>query len=97
MSAQANAAGGSQSRAMSLVEAATNVIVGYVIAVLTQIAVFPIFGLQVSLSDNLAIGLAFTTISLTRSYALRRVFEAIRAHGAETIVARQVARRHRSF
>ena len=45
-----------QSRRMSLVEAIANVVVGYAIAVLTQILVFPIFGLQVSLSDNLAIG-----------------------------------------
>jgi hypothetical protein len=34
-----------QSRRMSLVEAATNVVVGYAIAVLTQLLVFPIFGL----------------------------------------------------
>ena len=42
---------------MSLVEAIANVAVGYAIAVLTQMLVFPIFGLQVSLADNLAIGL----------------------------------------
>jgi hypothetical protein len=67
-----------QSRRMSLVEAIANVAVGYAIAVLTQILVFPLFGLQVSLSDNLAIGAAFTAISLTRSYMLRRLFEAFR-------------------
>ena len=82
---------------MSLVEAIANVAVGYAIAVLTQMLVFPIFGLQVSLADNLAIGLAFTGISLTRSYLLRRLFEAFRAHGAGTIAAGQVARRRRSF
>ena len=37
-----------QSRRMSLVEAIANVVVGYCLAVLTQIVVFPIFGLQVS-------------------------------------------------
>lgn len=70
MSTQEDAAGGKQSRRMSLVEAIANVAVGYAIAVLTQILVFPIFGLQVPLADNLAIGLAFTGISLTRSYLL---------------------------
>jgi hypothetical protein len=30
--------------------------------VLTQIIVFPLFGLQVSLVDNLAIGVAFTLL-----------------------------------
>ena len=33
-----------QSRAMSLVEAVANVVVGYVLAIATQIAVFPSFG-----------------------------------------------------
>jgi hypothetical protein len=64
-----------QTRRMSLVEALANVAVGYGVAVLTQIAVFPLFGLQVSLSDNLLIGALFTGVSVARSYALRRVFE----------------------
>jgi hypothetical protein len=76
---------------------AGNVAVGYAIAVLTQILVFPIFGLQVSLSDNLTIGAAFTAISLTRSYVLRRLFEAFRSREAETMTAGQVARRYRLF
>ena len=68
----------SQSRHMSLVEAVTNVVIGYVLAVATQIVVFPWFGLQASLGENLAIGLAFTSISLVRSYALRRLFARLR-------------------
>ena len=63
-----------QSRRQSLIEAITNVVVGYALAVITQIVVFPWFGLQVSLGDNLSIGALFVTISLIRSYALRRVF-----------------------
>nr|WP_058124258.1 hypothetical protein [Thalassobacter stenotrophicus] len=64
-----------QSRRQSLIEAVTNVVVGYALAILTQIMVFPWFGLQVSLGDNLAIGALFVMISLLRSYALRRLFE----------------------
>jgi hypothetical protein len=64
-----------QSRRQSLIEAITNVVVGYALAVLTQIVVFPWFGLKVSLNDNLAIGAIFVIISLLRSYALRRLFE----------------------
>ena len=64
-----------QSRRMSLIEAVTNVVVGYSLAVATQIAVFPSFDLHPSLSENLALGGVFTGISLARSYALRRVFE----------------------
>ncbi len=67
-----------QSRRMSLLESLTNVLVGYGVAIVTQILVFPWFGLQVSLGDNLAIGTIFTVVSLIRSYALRRVFEHLR-------------------
>ncbi|WP_373503679.1 hypothetical protein [Aestuariivirga sp.] len=49
----------------------------YAIAVLTQMAVFPVFGLKVSLTENLVIGSVFTIISLARSYLLRRAFNAL--------------------
>ena len=65
-----------QSRRMSLIEAITNVAVGYALAVASQIVVFPWFGVQASLGENLALGGVFTCISLLRSYALRRLFEA---------------------
>jgi hypothetical protein len=63
---------------MSLIEAIANVAVGYAVAVLTQIVVFPVFGLNVSLSEILAISGLFTFVSICRSFVLRRVFEAIR-------------------
>ena len=68
----------SQSRRMSMIEAVTNVLVGYGVAVLAQLAIFPLFGIAVSLADNLAIGAAFTVVSLVRSYAVRRMFNAIK-------------------
>jgi len=64
----------SQSRRLSMIEAVTNVVVGYALAVITQLIVFPLFGLQASLGDNLAIGILFTGGSLIRSYILRRLF-----------------------
>jgi hypothetical protein len=67
-----------QSKQMSLLESLTNVAVGYGVAVSAQILVFPMFGLDVPLSDNLAIGAIFTGISIVRSFTLRRVFEEIR-------------------
>ena len=63
---------------MSGIEAVANVLVGYGVAVLTQLAVFPLFGLNASLGDNLAIGGVFTVVSIVRSFTLRRLFEAIR-------------------
>ena len=67
-----------QSRLMSLVESLANVLVGYVVAVATQMVVFPLFGLAVTVTENLLIGLIFTAVSIVRSYALRRGFEALR-------------------
>ena len=67
-----------QSRLMSLVEAITNVVVGYGVAVAAQLVVFPWFGLPARVADALGIGAIFTLVSLARSFALRRLFEAIR-------------------
>ena len=67
-----------QSRMMSLVEATANVVVGYGVAVLTQMLVFPLFGLHTTLAESLLIGAIFTVVSIARSFALRRLFEAIR-------------------
>ena len=69
-----------QSRLMSRVESLANVAVGYAVAVLTQMLVFPLFGLMTTVPENLAIGAIFTVVSLARSYALRRTFEAMRGH-----------------
>jgi hypothetical protein len=72
---------------MSLIEAIANVAVGFGVAVLAQIVVFPLFGLDVSFSDNLTLGAIFTAVSIGRSYALRRLFEAIRVRSSETTTA----------
>jgi len=61
-----------------MVEAATNVTVGYVLAIATQIVVLPWFGIETGLAEHLTIGLAFVGVSLARGYLLRWLFEAIR-------------------
>jgi hypothetical protein len=68
-----------QSRVMSFIEAATNVVVGYFLAIATQLAVFPLFGITAALGEHLAIGLIFLGVSLARGYLLRRLFEQLRA------------------
>jgi len=67
-----------QSRAMSLVEAVANVVVGYSVAVITQILIFPWFGLHTTLVQNLKMGAVFTIVSICRSFTLRRLFEGFR-------------------
>ena len=64
-----------QSHAMSLVEAVTNVVAGYGVAVVTQILIFPVFGLHTTLAQNLKMGVIFSFVSIARSFALRRLFE----------------------
>ena len=75
-----------QTRWMSLLESMANVVVGFVVAVIAQILVFPLFGMHPTFSQNLWIGLIFTGVSLARSYLLRRGFESLRVRQA----ARQV-------
>ena len=67
-----------QSRLMSFIESVANVVVGYGVAVVTQILIFPIFGLQTTLAQNLQMGALFSVVSIARSFALRRLFEMIR-------------------
>lgn len=68
----------SQSRAMSAIESVANILVGAGIALLSQIIVFPIFGIHIPLHDNLIICSIFTAVSFVRSYVLRRIFNRAR-------------------
>jgi hypothetical protein len=70
-----------QTRKASLAEAFLNVAIGYGVALLSQIIVFPWFGIRIGLTENILIGLIFTVISIVRSFALRRFFEALRVRG----------------
>lgn len=63
-----------QSKRGTLVEVFINVGSGYLIALLTQMVVFPIFDIQTSVSDNITIASIFTIISIIRGYIVRRCF-----------------------
>lgn len=63
-----------QTKLHSALETAANIFIGYVVAILSQLLVFPLFGIHIPFVDNLMIGLYFTVISLIRSYVLRRLF-----------------------
>ena len=66
-----------QSRRASLLESATNIAIGYGVAVAAQVVIFPLFGINVPMGDNLLIGGLFAIVSLVRSYCLRRIFNRI--------------------
>lgn len=67
-----------QSKKMSLIESVINVAVGYFVALLAQLIIFPILDIPVSIEKNIVIGLFFTVVSIVRSFTLRRIFNRIR-------------------
>jgi hypothetical protein len=74
---------------MSLVESIANVLAGFGVAVAMQMAIFPLFGLRTTLTENLTMGAIFTVVSIARSYCLRRVFEGIRVRFERSSAAGQ--------
>ncbi len=78
-----------QSRLSSLIESLANILIGYVVAILSQLLIFPLFSIHLPLSSNLSIGFWFTLVSLVRSYALRRWFNA-RLHAAAQSLSKEI-------
>ena len=70
-----------QTRLGSLIEAAMNILIGFTINWISNLAVLPLFGFAVTGSQAFYMGLIFTVISLVRQYAIRRWFNA-RLHEA---------------
>ena len=64
----------SQTKIGSFTESCINVAIGYSVALASQLLVFPLFGIHIPLSSNIAIGAIFTVISIARGYVIRRVF-----------------------
>lgn len=65
---------GGQTKLESFLESCLNILIGYLVALASQLVVFPMVGIHVPFQTNLIIGFWFTLISLVRSYAIRRWF-----------------------
>lgn len=64
-----------QSRIDSLMESVVNIIIGLIVSTIANWAILPaVLGVSMTLGQNVLIGLAFTAISLVRSYVIRRAF-----------------------
>lgn len=63
-----------QPRAHSALEAVVNTGTGYVLALATQAVIYPLYGIKTTTGQDATIALAFTAVSLVRSYAVRRIF-----------------------
>jgi hypothetical protein len=72
----------SQTKQHSVLESLVNVAIGYGIALLSQLLIFPLYGVHLPIQDNIVIGAWFTVISLIRSYFLRRWFNKITVNKA---------------
>ena len=78
-----------QSRIGSLIEACANVAIGFGINWVANLLILPLFGFNVTGSQAFNMGLMFTVISVVRSYAIRRWFNA-RLHAMAQRIARAV-------
>lgn len=67
-----------QTRLGSAIETAANIVVGFTINWFANMAILPMFGFTVSGSQAFWLCVAFTGISIVRSYALRRIFNSIK-------------------
>ena len=65
-----------QSRKSSFIEACINVLIGFAINMAANAVILPLVGFHISLQQNLFIGVLYTVISIARSYAIRRWFNA---------------------
>lgn len=63
-----------QTKKHSIIESICNVLIGYMIAIIGQLIIFPILEKDFSAADNIITGIFFTALSLARSYILRRFF-----------------------
>lgn len=75
-----------QSRVGSLIEACLNVAIGFAINWVANLLILPLFGFNVTGAQAFNMGLMFTAISVARSYAIRRWFNA-RLHRAAQKIA----------
>ena len=61
----------------SLIESMIDVGSGFVLAILIQLYIFPIFNLYPSIIDSINIAIIFTVVSITRSWLWRLLFKKI--------------------
>lgn len=63
-----------QSKKASIVETVISTVAGLVTSIIIQIIVYPLYGLEVSFSQNLQLTAIFTAVSIVRGYIIRRFF-----------------------
>ena len=63
-----------QSKKESLIETLTSVFVGWLIGVILNLTILPLFDYNITVIDSLWVSLIFTVVSVIRGYVIRRFF-----------------------
>lgn len=71
----------SQKKWVSFLEIVINISCGYFLAVIMQMILFPMFGVEISMAANFELAAIFTVVSILRSYVFRRIFNWIHVKG----------------
>ena len=83
-----------QTKLGSFIEAWINVLIGFGINFVANMAILPQFGFtSLTWQTNVYIGLLYTIISVARSYVIRRWFNA-RLHAAAQRIAESIGESH---
>ena len=63
-----------QSKSESMIETLTSVFVGWLIGVILNLTILPLFDYNITVVDSLWVSLIFTVVSVIRGYVIRRFF-----------------------
>ena len=63
-----------QTKRQSLVETLTSVFAGWLIGVILNLTILPLFDYNITVVDSLWVSLIFTAVSVIRGYVIRRAF-----------------------
>jgi len=64
-----------QGKKGSLVESVIQVLSGWGVAIVTQLIVYPLMGIEVSIVQNINLSLIFIVVGFIKQYYVRRLFE----------------------
>ena len=64
-----------QGKKGSLVESIIQVLTGWGVAIITQLIVYPLMGIEVSILQNINLSLIFIFVGFIKQYYVRRLFE----------------------
>ena len=64
-----------QGKKGSLVESIVQVLTGWGVAIITQLIVYPLMDIEVSISQNIWISMIFIAVGFVKQYYVRRLFE----------------------